>query len=100
MTSYDFEWDPFKAIANRQKHGVPFEEATTVFLDPRALSVYDAEHGEREERWVMMGISSVGRLLVVCHTFRETGSAPVRRPDHLVPQGNQAGGNRVWPMTT
>jgi uncharacterized DUF497 family protein len=68
---YNFEWDPQKAGLNRAKHGVAFEEAATVFLDPAALSMPDTEHGGTEERWITMGFSSRGRLLVVCHTFKE-----------------------------
>jgi len=74
MPVYRLDWDPAKAEANRQKHGVSFAEAATVFLDPRAVSVYDAEHSEIEDRWITLGISSVGRLLVVCHTFDEIGA--------------------------
>jgi len=70
-TVYLFEWDPAKAQANRLKHRVSFEEAATVLLDPRALSVYDTKHGKVEDRWITLGLSSAGRLLVVCHTFQE-----------------------------
>jgi hypothetical protein len=73
MPVYRFDWEPAKAHANRQKHGVSFAEAAMVFLDPRAVSVYDAEHSRLEDRWVTLCISSVGRLLVVCHTFEEIG---------------------------
>ena len=72
-TTYQFEWDPAKAQASRSKHNVSFEEAATVFLDPRALSVYDTGHSKAEDRWTTLGLSSAGRLLVVCHTFNETG---------------------------
>ncbi|MEK6814075.1 MAG: BrnT family toxin [Nitrospirota bacterium] len=68
---YDFQWDPEKANTNRQKHKVTFEEAATVFLDPSALSLYDDEHSGAEDRWITLGFSSAGRLLVVCHTFHE-----------------------------
>lgn len=68
---YNFEWDPTKARSNREKHGVAFEEAATLFRDPRALTVYDPDHSESEDRWVTLGISGSGRLLVVCHTFKE-----------------------------
>lgn len=47
---YNFEWDPEKAPSNRRKHGVSFEQAATVLRDPRALSVYDAEHSKRGDR--------------------------------------------------
>jgi uncharacterized DUF497 family protein len=68
---YNFRWDPAKARLNREKHGVAFEEGATVFRDPRALTVYDPDHSESENRWVTLGISGSGRLLVVCHTFTE-----------------------------
>ncbi len=67
---YEFEWDPEKARANQRKHGVPFEEAATVFLDPQAISLYDEEHSEQEDRWITLGFSSTGRILVVSHTFQ------------------------------
>ena len=69
---YHFEWDPAKAKANLQKHGVSFEQAVTVFRDPKAVSVFDRDHDE-EDRWVTMGTSDPGTLLVVVHTFREAG---------------------------
>jgi uncharacterized DUF497 family protein len=56
---------------NQEKHGVAFEEAATVFRDPRALNMFDPDHSESEDRWITLGISGSGRLLVVCHTFRE-----------------------------
>jgi uncharacterized DUF497 family protein len=71
LMEYNFQWDPAKARSNREKHGVAFEEAATVFRDPRALTVYDPDHSESEDRWVTLGISGSGRLLVVCHTYKE-----------------------------
>jgi uncharacterized DUF497 family protein len=68
---YNFEWDPVKASSNRAKHGVSFDEAATVFRDARMLSIYDREHSQTEDRWVSLGLSELGRPLVVCHTFRE-----------------------------
>lgn len=68
---YDFEWDSQKARTNRRKHGVSFEEAASVFLDPRMLTLFDEEHDDTEYRWLTLGISAFGRLLVVCHTYRE-----------------------------
>ncbi len=68
---YDFEWDPAKAKQNLRKHGVSFERAATVFLDPNALSIFDAEHSSVEDRWVTLGVDREGVMLVVCHTFRE-----------------------------
>jgi len=69
--NYNFEWDPQKARDNRDKHGVAFDEAATVFKDSESLSIFDPEHSEAEDRGVTMGISEKGRLLLVIHTFRE-----------------------------
>ena|SRR3989338_5041216 len=68
---YQFEWDPVKARRNATKHRVTFERAATVFRDPLALSQFDVDHSENDERWVTLGFDSTGTLLVVCHTFRE-----------------------------
>jgi uncharacterized protein len=68
---YNFEWDAEKAQVNRQKHGIGFEEAASVFHDPHMCSLFDSEHSGEEDRWITLGISSLGRLLVVCHTFRD-----------------------------
>jgi hypothetical protein len=71
MVNYNFEWDLNKARSNQSKHGVSFEEAATVFRDPKALSIFDDEHSTNEDRWITIGISNTGRLLVVCHTFQK-----------------------------
>lgn len=68
---YNFEWDPAKAKANLKKHGVSFETAVTVFRDPQALTVFDEEHDEYEDRWITLGNAEQEGLLVVIHTFRE-----------------------------
>jgi uncharacterized protein len=68
---YQFEWDPSKARQNARQHRVTFERAATVFLDPNTLSVFDAEHSQREDRWITLGLDRTGILLVVCHTYRE-----------------------------
>ena len=75
---YNFEWNPEKAGKNRQKHGVSFEQAATVFRDPRALSVYDVDHSGTEDRWITLGLSDTGRLLVVHHTFEVIDKSTVR----------------------
>lgn len=67
-----FEWDDAKAQANLQKHGVSFDEASTVFYDPHALVIDDPNHSYDENRFVIVGISSVARVLTVCHCYRET----------------------------
>ena len=69
--SYHFEWDPAKAVANRQKHGVGFELAATVFRDPLALSRFDEDHSHDEERWITLGQTDNNVLLVVVHTYHE-----------------------------
>lgn len=66
----EFEWDPDKAEVNRKKHGVSFEEASTVFRDPLARLVDDPEHSFHEERYVLFGRSDADRLLAVMHTVR------------------------------
>lgn len=74
---YNIEWDQKKALINQQKHNVAFEEGATVFLDPMAMSIFDADHSESEERWITMGISKNKGLLIVCHTFNEKNSEDV-----------------------
>lgn len=69
----DFAWNPAKAASNAIKHGVTFAQAATVLLDALALTVFDAEHSESEERWFTLGLSSEGKLLAVSHTFTATG---------------------------
>jgi uncharacterized DUF497 family protein len=69
--NYTFEWDPRKAHDNQDKHRVTFDEAATVFRDSKALSILDPDHSETEDRWITMGISGKGRLLIVIHTFHE-----------------------------
>jgi len=66
-----FEWDARKDAANRRKHGVSFVEAETVFSDEDALLLDDPGHSTSEDRFVLLGLSSVLRLLVVSHTYRE-----------------------------
>jgi uncharacterized DUF497 family protein len=70
-----FEWDERKNKANRQKHGVSFEEAQTAFADERGLLIDDPEHSEAEDRFVLLGMSSALRVLVVCHCYRTGGDA-------------------------
>lgn len=65
-----FEWDAEKASSNSRKHGVSFEEAGAAFADPLSLTISDAEHSEGERRFVLVGMSAAGRLIVVAHTDR------------------------------
>lgn len=62
-----FEWDTRKASENLRKHGVSFDEASTVFGDPLAGTAADPEHSAGEQRWLTFGRSMSGRLLVVSH---------------------------------
>jgi uncharacterized protein len=66
----EFEWDKAKADDSERKHGVDFTEAMTVFADPLSLTGYDPDHSEDEDRYVTMGFSKEGRLLIVSHTDR------------------------------
>jgi uncharacterized protein len=66
----DFEWDPDKAETNLRDHGVSFAEASTAFHDPLSLAIPDPDHSGREERYLLLGSSTSGRLLVVAHTER------------------------------
>ena len=68
--AYEFEWDPTKAAANRRKHGVSFEEAATAFGDPLSLLLPDPDHSLGEERYLVLGRSDKGRLLVVAFVER------------------------------
>jgi uncharacterized DUF497 family protein len=72
-TVFDFEWDPAKALSNLRKHGIAFDQATTVFLDPLALTVYDAVNSLEEERWFTLGFDAGGKLLAVAHTYQSSG---------------------------
>jgi uncharacterized DUF497 family protein len=67
---YEFDWDPGKARQNLKKHGVSFERAAKVFLDPFAISIFDESHSEAEDRWITIGAEANEVLLVVVHTFR------------------------------
>jgi hypothetical protein len=66
----DFEWDPDKEVRNARSHGVTFAEASTVFDDPLGRTVPDPVHSVAEERFVRLGISAAGRLLLVVHSER------------------------------
>ncbi len=67
-----FVWNPEKAKSNIRKHKVSFEEAVTVFYDPLSATFNDADHSVREQRFITIGFSSQGRLLVVSHTEKGT----------------------------
>jgi uncharacterized DUF497 family protein len=67
---YIFEWDPEKAKENLRKHRISFEQAATTFRDPHALSIFDTEHSQNEDRWFTLGMDRSGNLLVIIHTFQ------------------------------
>lgn len=69
----EFEWDLQKAQANLRKHGVSFEEARSVFYDEYARQFFDDDHSGAEDRFIMLGLSDLSRILVVCHCERSQG---------------------------
>ena len=68
-----FEWDPVKAASNAKKHKVTFEVAKTAFFDDFAVQFFDEEHSSDDDRFLLLGMSSDARLLLVCHCEREDG---------------------------
>jgi len=74
MSSLRFDWDPRKSASNRAKHKVDFQEAATAFADEHALLIADPNHSDDEDRFVLLGLSEVARLLVVVHCYREADS--------------------------
>ncbi len=71
MSELAFDWDEDKSKVNVRKHGVSFEEAQTAFHDENARLRYDCDHSLDEERYILLGLSSSLRLLVVCHVYRK-----------------------------
>jgi uncharacterized DUF497 family protein len=69
-----FEWDSTKYTANVGKHGVSFDEAQSVFYDEFAVQFFDEEHSGDEERFLLLGMSTGARLLLVCHCERDAGN--------------------------
>jgi len=69
-----FEWDPVKAAANVKKHKISFDLAKSVFYDEYAVQFFDDEHSLDEDRFLMLGMSSDARLLLVCHCEKEGGA--------------------------
>lgn len=74
MSQLFFEWDNEKNRINQQKHGVSFEEAKSVFWDDNAIQFWDEEHYEMEDRFLLLGISSKMRILLIVHCYREKES--------------------------
>ena len=71
MKDIEFAWDERKNSGNLKKHGVSFEEAQTAFEDTQAKVYFDPDHSEDEDRFILLGLSSQSRVLVVCHCWRE-----------------------------
>lgn len=69
-----FEWDTAKAVSNKSKHGVSFEEAQSVFYDEYAVQFFDEDNSGSEDRFLMLGFSDEARLLIVCHCERDHGN--------------------------
>lgn len=74
MSEIEFEWDARKASSNRRKHGVSFDEAASAFYDEGGLLLDDPDHSEDEERFILLGLSSQIRVLVVVHAYRGADS--------------------------
>lgn len=70
MNAIRFAWDEVKAAENLRKHGVSFEEASTVFADENARLKHDPDHSQKEDRFILLGFSAKLRMLVVCHVYR------------------------------
>lgn len=70
MSDLRFEWDQRKAAANRRKHGVSFTEAESAFFDEFGLLLDDPDHSTEEDRFVLIGLSTALRMLVVVHCYR------------------------------
>lgn len=73
MSEPRFEWDERKNKSNQRKHRVSFEEAQTAFSDERGLLIDDPDQSDDEDRFVLLGMSSALRVLVVCHCYRAEG---------------------------
>jgi len=69
MSEIVFQWDERKAVSNKRKHSVGFEEARTVFLDEKARVIFDPDHSKKDERFIILGLSVLARLLTVCHCY-------------------------------
>ena len=74
MHPFSFEWDPAKAALNLRKHGISFLEAASAFEDEQSLMLEEAIHLEGEHRFVLLGMSSEVRILVVVHCYRAEGA--------------------------
>lgn len=76
---FNFEWDPKKARKNLNKHKISFESASYIFLDPKALTIIDFKHKDKEERWITIGMDKTNQLIVLCHTYQESDEVAIIR---------------------
>ncbi len=74
MKPLRFTWDKSKSKANQEKHGISFDEAQTVFFDENAIEFFDPDHSESEDRFLLLGLSSSLRIVVVSHCYRKSES--------------------------
>ena len=72
MKAIHFKWDNTKSVANEKKHGISFQEASTVFSDELAIEFYDNKHSDWEDRFLLLGLSNRLNILLVCYCYRET----------------------------
>jgi hypothetical protein len=90
----EFEWDPGKAESNLQKHGVSFNEAASVLGDPLSVTFFDPDHSDDEDRFITLGTSRDGRLIILSHTDRGdsvriiSAREATRRERRLYEEGN------------
>ena len=75
----EFEWDPVKAQSNNKKHGVAFSDAALIFADSNMMTMYDKEHSLDEDRYLSLGRTPKGAVLMVSHTHRSTSDSEVIR---------------------
>jgi uncharacterized DUF497 family protein len=78
MESISFEWDEKKSKTNSAKHKVSFDEAQTVFLDSNARMIFDPDHSSNEDRFVLLGMSTMLRVLIVCHCCLDNEGKVIR----------------------
>jgi len=84
-----FEWDADKAARNQQRHGISFPEAATAFGDPLSLTVDDPDHSVDERRFILIGQTHAGRLIVVAHTARGDDDENIRIISARLPTGRE-----------
>jgi uncharacterized protein len=93
MGNITFQWDKHKNSLNKNKHGITFDEAQTVFFDENALLIHDPDHSDNEDRFILLGMSSKLRTLVVCHCYRKDNEVIRIISARKATRGEQ---NRYW----